>query len=74
MKHDCVNMDRCALSGGVVSHLRIDWPAAAPARWEQRRRPQLKPFPGKQKSRPPLAGEDRCHHRRGGKRVKTLFA
>lgn len=54
MMHHCVNIDLCALSGGVVSYLRIDWPAAAPACWEQHHRLQLKPFPRKQESRPQL--------------------
>lgn len=72
MMHYCVNIDRCALSGGVVSYLGIDWPAAAPTCWEQRRRPQLKPFPRKQVP-PSFAGEDRWHHRRRGKRKKRCL-
>lgn len=54
MMHYCVNIDWCALSGGVISYLHIDWPAAAPACWEQHRRLQLKPFPRKQEARPRL--------------------
>lgn len=58
MMHYCVNIDWCALSGGVVSYLGIDWPAAPPACWEQHRRLQLKPLPRKQESRPRLGRTD----------------
>lgn len=56
MMHYCVNIDRCALSGGVVSYLRIDWPAAAPAKLREAPPSAIKTFFPGNKSRPPSPG------------------
>lgn len=72
MMHYCINIDRCALSGGVVSYLRIDWPAAAPAKLRAASpSPQLKPF--SQETSPALLrrGGPMTSSGRRGKRKKN---